>query len=121
MNRRRLVCALILTILFLMAFTGAAYAGTIKLTLVMNPMNNLTIDGMGRQVYIYGPNGYYRSTWAPWPGAYQKQTLTFTGAPDGAYRFRVYSPFYRRDTNNAYPTIKFTVWNAYTYKYSMLR
>lgn len=86
----------------------------------MNPMAG-NVDGIERQVFIYGPKGYYRYVYAPWPGEYQKQTFTFYNAPNGAYRFRVYSPFYRYDTNNKYPKVNFNIWNWWTFKYPMQR
>lgn len=119
MHIRRFLSVLAVTILMSLAMAGVAHAGTLTVKLVMCPQCG-NMDGIGRQVMVYGP-GYYRSAWAPWPGAYQSNSMTFYNAPSGAYRIRVYSSFYGRDTNNQYPNFNFAWWNGYKASFTMQR
>jgi hypothetical protein len=83
-----LVFALTLVVVF--AATGTAHAGTVTVNLKSNNWQGYVWHPVIQPaaVYVYGPQGYYRSAWCPgsdWTAGSRTMTYQFAGAPSGAY------------------------------------
>lgn len=99
--RRRLCFVLTLSIVLLLSFASIAAAGTITTRLKPHKVyyagqywNHIAPT----QMYVYGPNGYYRTAYcrgavlpAGLPFVCGDAQSTFTGAPLGSYRVRFVS------------------------------
>ncbi|MEI6502890.1 MAG: hypothetical protein WCP21_17910 [Armatimonadota bacterium] len=93
--RRRLLLTTVVAFVVLLGITGTAFAGTVKVNLKAHS-NYWGAVGSHRntaQIIVYGPSGYYRSTTVAGQsslGQIGTVSNTFTGAPMGPYRVRVY-------------------------------